>query len=150
AATVWADELCGAVTTWTDELQRIGDDLTKLSSLSVDGVRQAASDVGATTDAFLADVRALGAPDTESGDTAKSALDALADTLETEKRAIEDALDGVSGITGIASAVRTVASSLTTMGREFQRTFEELGDIDARGELGRAFEEADACDEFTR
>lgn len=147
-AVAWADELCSAGTTWIDELERIGDDFTDVSSLSGESLRQAASDVGTATDAFLEDIRALGAPESGSGDEAQRLLEDLSDTLESEKDEVEDAIDDASGFTGIASAVSTAAGSLATMWREFRRTFDELRELDASGELETAFEDAEACDRF--
>jgi len=148
ATATWADELCTAVSDWVADLRRIGDDVTDPSSLSLARLEEAAGDVGSATDAFLDDVRDLGSPETEAGDEARAALEALADTIEAEKEEIEDAIDSASGLTGITSAVSTIASSLTTMGEEFERTFDQLGELDASGELEQAFEQADACDEF--
>lgn len=149
AALAWADDFCSLVTAWTDELERIGRDVADLSSLSRDTLRDAAADAEDVTDSFLDDVRDLGEPETESGDEAEALIDDLVDTLESEKQRIEDAIDDISGITGITSAVSTVAGSLTTMLQELERTFDELRELDATGELESAFEDAPACDELT-
>ena len=145
ATTEWASGLCDAVTSWTDDLEAAGDDL---SSLSVEALRDAASDVDSATERFLDDVRGLGTPDTEAGTEARDVVEALADTVEAEKQEIEDAVDDASGITGVTSAISAVAASLTAMGEAFEQTFERLEDLDADGELEQAFEDADSCDEL--
>jgi hypothetical protein len=145
-ATEWANDLCSAVTSWTDALQTEGSALT--SSPSVDALQEAASGLESATDAFLDDVRALGTPETDAGTEARDAVEELADTVEAERQEIEDAVEDASGITGVTSAISAVAASLTAMGEAFEQTFERLEDLDAGGELEQAFEEADACDEL--
>ena len=104
----WADGFCTAVTSWTDELRRIGDDLRDPSSLSIDALKQAAGDVNAATDAFVEDVRALGAPETKSGREVQDSLENLADTVDAEKAEIEEAIEDASGVTGAAAAVTAI------------------------------------------
>jgi hypothetical protein len=146
SATEWANDLCTAVTSWTEALQAEGNAVT--SSPSEESLREAASGLESATDTFLEDVRDLGTPDTEAGTEARAAVDELADTVEAEKQEIEDAVDDASGITGVTSAISAVAASLTAMGEAFEQTFERLEDLDGGGELEQAFEEADACDEL--
>ena len=146
SATEWANDLCTAVTSWTDALEAEGSALT--GSPSEESLREAASGLESATDTFLDDVRGLGTPDTEAGTEARAAVDELADTVEAEQQEIEDAVDDASGITGVTSAISAVAASLTAMGEAFEQTFERLEDLDAGGELEQAFEEADACDEL--
>ena len=145
----WAAGFCTAVSTWTDELQTIGDDITNPSSLNADALQDAAGDVSSATDAFVEDVRALGAPDTESGEEVRSSLETLADTVETEKTNIEQAADDVSGLTGLASAVSAIGTSLTAMGTAFETALEAIENADVGGELKTALEDSDDCAELT-
>lgn len=144
----WADGFCTAVSTWTDELQAIGDSIADPSSLNVDALEQAVEDLGTATDTFVDDVRDLGAPDTESGEAVQDSLDSLADTLETEQGDIETAIDDASGLTELAGAIATIGTSLSAMGTAFQNTLQALEDADASGELETALQESSACDEI--
>jgi cytochrome c556 len=146
STTEWANDLCTAVTSWTDALEAEGGALT--SSPSVESLQEAASGLESATDNFLDEVRALGEPETEAGTEARAAVEELADTIEAEKQEIRDAVDDASGITGVTSAISAVAASLTAMGEAFEQTFERIEDLDTGGELQQAFEEADACDEL--
>jgi hypothetical protein len=141
----WATEFCTAVTTWTDSLQTTGDELKDPSSLNSDSLKSAADDVSSATDTFVEDVRGLGAPDTESGDEVKSALDTLSDTLESEKTDIEQAVDDISGLTGLASAVSAIGQSLSAMSSAFSAAFTAIDDADAGKELQTALEDSPAC-----
>jgi hypothetical protein len=146
ATAAWAADFCSAVTTWTDELQRIGDDLDDPSALDTDSIEQAADDLNAATEEFVDDVRALGPPDTDSGQEVEDSLDTLADTLETERADIEDAVQDVSGLSEIPGAISAIGTSLTAMGNAFSDALEALEDADVDGELERTLEETEECD----
>ena len=75
--------------------------------------------------------RDLGAPDTDAGEEAKSAVDGLAAELEANMKTIEDALEGASGVSGILEAVSTITSTLSTMGSEVKAAI-TIEDLDAR------------------
>lgn len=147
-ASEWADDFCTAVTEWTDELQRIGDDFGDPSSLSADTIEQAARDANAATDEFVSEVRSLGAPDIESGEEIRDSLETFADSVEAERDEIEEAIEDTSGITGITAAVAAIGASLSAMATAFQTTFETLESSDVSGELETALEESSACDEI--
>ena len=144
----WADGFCTAVTTWTDELQRIGDEFGDPSSVSLDSLRQATDDAEAATDAFITDVRDLGALETESSQAVDDSVQTLADTLESEKANLQAAVEDASGITGVASAVTAIGTSLTAMGTAFQQALEAIQTADVNGELETAFEQTDSCKEL--
>jgi methyl-accepting chemotaxis protein len=145
----WASGFCTALTSWTDELQQIGNEFNDPSSLNEDSIQDAVASVSDATDAFVDDVRALGSPDTESGDEVESAVDELADTLESSKADIEDAADGISGLTDLPGAVTAIGSALTAMGTAMQGAVTAIEDADVGGELETAFEQSDACNDIT-
>lgn len=149
AADEWATDFCTAVTDWADRLQQIGNDITDPSSLNADSLREAADDVNAASDEFVEDVRALGAPDTESGQAVRDSLESLADTVEAERDDIEEAADDVSGITDIPAAISAIGSSINAMGSAFQTSLEAIEDADTGAELETALEQSEACDEIT-
>lgn len=149
AATVdWANDFCTAVTDWTSALGTIGESLGDPSALNEDALRDAVEDVNAATEELVEDVRALGRPDTESGDEIESTIDSFADAVEAEKEEVEQALEDAEGITGAVSAATSISASVQAMGTEFQTAFERLEDLDPDGELEDAFEQADACEEI--
>jgi hypothetical protein len=148
-AAEWADGLCSAITTWTDELQAIRDRFSDPSSVSQDAVEGAASDARDATQTFLDDVQALGRPDTESGQQAADELDALSTELESSLDRVESEVEGASGITGAIGASAIVVGEFAKMGAALTDTFRALEGIDASGELQAAFEQAGSCDELT-
>jgi hypothetical protein len=145
----WADSLCSALTTWTNDLQAAAEPLSDLSSLSEESIRQAADDAKNATDTLTESMRSLGAPDTSSGDQVETAVDDLATELESGAQEVEDAVADVSSVADIPAALGTVTTTLSELSREVDSALQTIGDADASGELETAFEDADSCDELT-
>jgi hypothetical protein len=146
----WAEELCTTTQDWADELQRIGTELgdTAASAFSRETIETAGDDASAATEDFVESLRDLGAPETESGDAVRDEIDELSDAIDAEREEIETAIDDLEGLSGIASAVGTVTSSLSAMGTAVQQTLEAVDAADASGELEEAFDNAPACQEL--
>jgi hypothetical protein len=142
----WADAFCTAINGWTDEIERVGSQLS--SSLSADSLEQAADDLSTATDDLVEEVEELGPPETESGEEIEEAIKGFADAAETEKAEVEEAVEDASGATGIAAALGAAGSSLQTMAAALQTMFQAFEDADAGGELETAFEDSAACDEI--
>jgi hypothetical protein len=149
SAVAWAEGFCGAVQEWTGELGAVGDTLGDPASLTLDRLREAAESVRDATDAFVADVRALGRPETESAEEVESAIEKLADSLESERAKIEAALEDAEGLSGALAAAGTIGTALSGLAELFQTTFEELESAKVGGELERAFQQAEACEQIS-
>ena len=145
SATEWADGLCSAITTWTSAISSATSSLQG-EGASREGLKDAADEVESATETFVDDVKGLGTPDTEAGQKAKESLDQLADTVTEEVGKIKSAADDVSGASGVVAAASTISATLSTIGQQLASTFQELEQLDAKGELERAFEDAEACD----
>lgn len=141
----WATGFCTAVTDWTDSLTSVTDQFSSPSSLSTDALQNAATDVREITQTFVDEVKSLGTPDTESGEEVKSSVDELATTLETEMANIETAANDLSGLTGLPTAISSIAASLSAMSEAFSTTMQALESADAQGELQTALEDSPAC-----
>ena len=144
-AAEWAESLCTAITTWTDEMQEIQEAVTP----SAESIEQAADDVETATDDFIEEVRGLGAPETESGQAIEDAVQEFTDTAEAEKAEVLEAVDDVEDATDVASALSVVGTSLQAMATALQSMFEAFENEDVGGELETAFEETPACTELT-
>jgi hypothetical protein len=149
SADEWAEEFCSIVQDWGNELERIGDELGDISSLSSESLEAAADDADTATEDFVERVRGLGAPDTESGDAVEQEVDELADTVEAEREKIQEAVDDAEGLGGVADAVGTIGASVSAMGTALQETLESLDSADVDGELEAALEDAESCDQLT-
>jgi hypothetical protein len=148
ATAAWADSFCTATVDWTTELERIVDDLGDLSNLSSAAIEESAQEARDATDAYVEDVRDLGSPETEGGDEIESSLETLADEVDEEMAEIEDSVEDIEGLTGLATAGREVAASVTAMFTALQTVFETLESSDPAGELETAFDESDACQDL--
>ncbi len=149
SATVeWADGFCTAVTTWTDSLKQIGEQLASPSSLSQEGLDEAANDVRRANETLVDDLKSLGAPDTESGQAVKDAIDELATTLDDDLTEIEDTVDGISGVTGVPGAITSIAATISSMTTSFSSTLQTIDNADPKGELQDAFEQTDSCSDI--
>ena len=150
ATTEWASGFCTATSTWADEVERIADDLSDLSSLSSDEIASAAEEARTATDAYVDELRGMGGPDTDSGQAVEDSLETLAGEIEDEMAEIEDAIEDISGIAGITTAAREVRSSAAAMFVALQGAFQSISEADAEGELAVAFDEAEPCAELSR
>jgi hypothetical protein len=89
----------------------------------------------------------LGAPDTESGDEARSALDTLSTGLQVDVDAIQQAVQGVSGVQGLLAAVSSVSATLATISSQLSDALDQLGSLrDVDDQLRQAFTDAESCD----
>ena len=141
----WASGFCSAVTTWTDDLQGITQQFTDTSNLSQDGLASAAEDARTSTQQLVDSLKALGAPETDSGQEVKSALDTLSTTLDAETAQIEETAQGVTGVTDLPSAITEISTSLSALGTAFSDTLQTIEKADTKGELQTALEDSPDC-----
>ena len=141
----WAEGFCTSITTWTDSLTGITEQFSSPSSLTSEALTDAANDVKSSTETLVDDLRALGAPDTESGEDVKTSIDELSNTVESEAAKIESAAEGVSGLADLPSAISSITTSLSAMSSAFSTTLQTAESADASGELRTALEDSPAC-----
>ncbi len=143
AVDAWANGLCDAFNNWQSSItaagQAVGD------NPSEEGIKTAGDQIRTATQTLADDLRALGRPDTESGQQAKEAMDQLATNLETSLQKITDAVDNASGTAGAVAAATAISNNLVEMGNQVSTASQKLQDIDAQGELEDAFAQADSC-----
>jgi hypothetical protein len=143
----WAEEFCTLVNDWQTELEGIGDDLEE--DVSQDSIEQAAEDADDVTDSFVDDLRALGGPDTESGDVVEQEVEELGDTVDAEREEIRQAVEDADDLGEVAQAFGQVGASLAAMASAVEETLQSIDAADPGGELRTALEETPACDEVT-
>ena len=140
----WADGVCSAISTWANSIKAAGESL-KGGNISKDSLQSAADDATSATGTLESDLKDLGKPDTQAGQQAKDMVDQLSSELKTETDSIKNAVDDASGVSGIASAVGTISSTLMTMGNQVYSTLKNLEQLDAKGELQTAFQQSSSC-----
>ena len=143
--THWANNLCSAMTTWTDSL---GDATSSLQSngLSQASIQSAVDDAKTATQTFVDDLKNLGSPETQAGADAQDAINELAADLDQD---VTDAQSSIEKASTVAGAISAVTNTLSTMSNQVTSTFTQLQQLDAKGELEQAFEDADSCQSLT-
>ena len=148
STTEWANGVCSAITTWTDSIKSAGDSL-KGGNLSKDSLQSAADDVKSATDTLDSDLKGLGKPDTQSGQEAKDSLDQLSSDLKAGTDSIATTVNDASSISELLGAAATVGTTIGTMGNQVSSAFKSLDELDPKGELQTAFEQASSCKELS-
>jgi uncharacterized phage infection (PIP) family protein YhgE len=141
----WADSFCTAITTWKDSLTSVTEQFSSSSSLTSEALTDAANDAKSSTETFVDELRALGPPETESGEAVKSSVDELSNTVESEVAKIESAAEGVSGLTDLPSAITSITTSISAMSSALSSTVQTAESADVSGELRTALEDTPAC-----
>ena len=118
---------------------------TDTSNLSEDGLQSAADDVKSSTQTLVDDLKGLGAPDTDSGQEVRRALDDLSTTLETESTSIQETAQGVSGLTEHADGDLVDLDLARAMGTAFSEALTTIQDADAKGELQGGLQDSPEC-----
>ena len=144
----WAEGYCAAIVDWANELKVATDELRDFKSISQEGFAQAGDEIRSATDRFVAELRALGAPDTEFGVDARQAVETFATAAEADLADVERAVENVSGLTGISKAVSSITAALTSMNKHFTTMVNSLRKIDPEKELQGALEDAESCDDL--
>ena len=147
SATEWADDVCSAISTWTESVAATAQSL-RAADPGEDELRDAVDDFESSTSDFVDELRGLGAPETEAGEQAQESLDQLADDVDEHVSEMKRAVDDVSGVSGILEAVTVIGAGLSALGSQVSAAIASLEDLDAGGELEQAFRDADSCDEL--
>jgi hypothetical protein len=144
----WANSLCSGLVTWSTSVRTAAGSLK--GNVSESSLKSASGDITKATDKLESDLKGLGKPDTEAGDKAKDTVDTLSGQLKTDVETINNAVKGTSGASGVLQAVSTVSSTLVTVGNQVRAAFTDLQKVDTKGELEKAFRNADACKSLSK
>jgi len=139
----WAGDVCTSASTWRDSVERAAGSIGAGSGGQ--SIEQALDDVDHATQTFTDAIDALGAPGTEAGDEADAVITELSGDLEAQVAVIRDAVGGGKSVLETATAT---AAAVASMRESVSRSFDELRELDAGGELSDAFEDADECDDI--
>jgi hypothetical protein len=145
SSTQWAGDVCTAVNTWRSDIAATASSLT--SNPTRAGIEQAAGDAKQTTETLLDTVKGLGAPDTQAGEQAKSALDTLSADLQSDVDTIQQAVADASGVQGLLGAASTVSATVATISAQLSTAMDDLGSLgDVDDQLRQSFADAESCD----
>jgi hypothetical protein len=139
----YANSVCGDLSTWVTDVNGAITSLTD-AGLATDkeDVQSAVDQATGATNDLLSSLEALGPPETDAGEQAKSELDSLGSTLRSQIDMIEQALDADGGAVALAA---TVTAALSTAASAVESTYNDLRGLDPGGELEEGFQNADDC-----
>jgi hypothetical protein len=143
-ATEWAGSFCSSVTTWKDSVQSAAAPL-KSGNITKDSIQTAFNDFKSATDTFVKSVKDLGKPSTNDGDQAKQDVDSLSTTINNDVQSIQNTVKGITNVTTALAAATSVSSTLSSMSSSVKQTYQQLQQLDPKGELATAFKNADSC-----
>jgi hypothetical protein len=149
----WADDVCGRIADWQDDLVKIADDVgTQLQTpdaASAQTIRTGVEDGVEATQDLVGDLRGIDAPDTEGGSEAKQELDDLSSQLDTTAERAKTALDRVPESATAAELIGAVSGVLGNLQSLIAQARSALQAIQRKGaDLRTGFEQADACDDL--
>ena len=144
----WADGVCTAITTWTDSIKSAADPI-KSGDISKGSLQSAADDVKSATDTLESDLKDLGKPDTEAGQQAKDSLDQLSSDLSTGTDTIKSAVERRLGRQRHRCCRHHRRRHPCDDETQLKSAYTSLTQLDAKGELETAFQQASSCQQLT-
>jgi hypothetical protein len=141
ATVTWADSMCTALVNYRAALRNARTSI-RTNGLSKDSVQKALDSVQAATKTFANDIRGLDKPQTAAGASAQQTVSHLVEQLQTEAKAVQSVR---TNGTPTLSAVSTIQTAIVHAKSEFTTAVNQLKQLDAKGELTDAFQQAPAC-----
>lgn len=148
----WANSVCTYVADWSGTLKQARDDITaQLQSPKAGTLAAIEAEVrkaGDATNQLASNLKALNAPNTESGAKAKQQLDAFASQLQTAAAKAKESLQSAAGanVSELVKALAPLAPELQSLSTSASST---LDAVQASGsDLKNGFQKADACKQF--
>ena len=143
--TQWADGVCTAIKTWQHDMTDAADTLK--SDPSSNGFNDAADEARASTTTLVETVQGLGAPDTDSGEKARTAVNTLTDEFQSGVDTIQAAVDDANGVQGLLNSVSAVTAEISKMTSQLSSSLNDLSSLGrVDNELRQAFDDASSCD----
>jgi ABC-type transporter Mla subunit MlaD len=143
----YANSVCGELSEWVTSVDDAARSIQDAGlSVTTDTLQAAVSDVSDATTELVDDLGAIGAPETDDGNEAKSALDSLGTELQQQVDTVEQALNEGGGLAAQLSAITTAIAAAAA---DVESTFNQLRELDPAGELREGFENAEDCDSLS-
>lgn len=146
----WAGSVCSTVSDWQGEIAQIAQEVqTELQSPNLGTVATIETQIQSAvtaTQQLATDLKAIDAPDIDSGTQAKQQVDALASQLQSAVNIAKNTIDALpenTNLNDLAQKLLPLApaiQSLATSASNTVKAIETSGD-----ELKEGFEKADAC-----
>jgi septal ring factor EnvC (AmiA/AmiB activator) len=149
----WANSVCSTVSDWQGEIAQTAQEVqTELQSPNLGTVATIETQIQSAvtaTQKLATDLKAIPAPDIDSGTQAKQQVDALASQLQSAVNIAKNTVDALpenAKLTDLAQKLLPLApaiQSLATSTKNTVKAIETSGD-----ELKEGFDKADACKQY--
>lgn len=146
-AQAWADDVCGRINEWEQQLRDIV--AAEGEGSATERVRQKVDQAATATTDLLSDLQGIGAPDTEGGAEAKSEVVALAQSTSDRIDRIRTDAENAQGTSELLQLATNISTEFDAARDEARQTFDRIGDLDPAGELREGIESSEACDQLT-
>jgi hypothetical protein len=149
----WASNVCTALGTWKQQIQKeVNDARSKLQSPSAGTLSAVKADVNQAVDAtkqLASSLKGLGPPNTSSGAHAKQQLDSLSTQLENTvnqaKQTIATLPKGAS-VSQTASQLASLGPALQSLSTNVKMTLDSVQA--SSSDIKKGFDKADSCKQF--
>jgi hypothetical protein len=147
SADQWASGVCTAFVDWQTSLKHTTSELKGGGVPSSSDLRRAGRQLEDATTTLTRSLKQLGKPDTASGEAAKKNLDTLSTELSQGMDKIQETLKPASSSSAASAlaALSTASATLATMVTDLTQAVDHMKQLDPKGELQHAFQQADAC-----
>jgi hypothetical protein len=150
----WASGVCSDISDWKDQLQKSVNDVREQvqspGTGTIAGVQAEVQEAVDATQKLASDLRARGAPDTESGDEAKQQLDAFATQLDAAFTQVKQTVGNLPAGADAGEIVKRLAPLAPALQSLAVKTSSTLDSVKASSsKLKEGFDKADSCDEFS-
>lgn len=149
-AETWANSVCSTVSDWQKEIEQAAEDVrAELQAPSAGTIATIETQIrGAVTatQQLTSDLKAIGAPDVESGTQAKQQVDALASQLMAAVNIAKNSVDALpesTNLNQLAQELLPLAPAIQTLAQSASKTVEAIET--SSDDLKQGFEDADAC-----
>ena len=146
SAEQWADQVCTDLNTWADSITTtITGVMSQGLGVTKSDLSAAANQASSATSRLVDDLKAIGPPDTESGQQAQQDVQQLGDSLEQHANKARDLVQSGS-TSGGAGLVTTAQSVLVEIGAAADQVKSALTSVQRAGEdIRDGVQSSDAC-----
>ncbi|HXV34495.1 MAG TPA: hypothetical protein VD769_10845 [Gaiellaceae bacterium] len=143
SAQAWAGDFCSAAADWRASLEEVVSGISP-SDLSAEGIQDAIDEGLDATEAFLDDIRGLGAPETEASQEVEAIVDSTAESVQATVDDLRATFDDGDSLPDLIAKVPQAAAQIDQLESELSGSLDELESLDT-GELQSELEANEDC-----
>jgi ABC-type transporter Mla subunit MlaD len=148
SAESWANDVCTELDTWATSVSTtIRNVMSQGAGVSRADLRGAANQASSATSDLVDGLKAIGPPDTASGDDAQQEVNQLADELSGHADKVRSLVENSpSTLSGLVTTAQSVLGQIGTAADQVKATLASLEQLGS--DLKSGIEQSDACTEL--